>query len=237
MRLKFTIFVWCLMLSLSSASAEFKKNTLLELYSSESCSSCPPADMWMSRLKDDKRVFKTVFPVVFHVDYWNNLGWIDQLSDEEMTERQVSLAKLWPKSSVYTPGFIVNGNEWKNWHKTEIPISGGSSLYELTFKQTKGLNFTVNVKTGSSGKENLIVRMALLGFGIESDVAAGENSGKKLTHDFAVLKWGWKTYTAGTTINFMFSNPKLNFKKLAVVTWLEKAGNPIPLQVTGGYIK
>ena len=68
---------------------------LVELYSSESCSSCPPADRWMSTLKGHPGLWKSFVPVVFHVDYWNDLGWKDGLSASSMTKRQRDVAATW----------------------------------------------------------------------------------------------------------------------------------------------
>src|SRR5271154_7473575 len=71
------------------ASSGTSRVQLLELYSSESCSGCPPADAWVSELKEKSDLWKHVVPVVFHVDYWNYLGWKDGLSSDTMTKRQV----------------------------------------------------------------------------------------------------------------------------------------------------
>ena len=86
---------------------------LVELFTSEGCSSCPPADRWMSQLKDDKRLWKQVVPVAFHVDYWDYIGWPDRFATPEYSERQKNHRRLGNVYSVYTPGFLVNGREWQ----------------------------------------------------------------------------------------------------------------------------
>ena len=63
-------------------SSQEQRTTLIELYTSEGCSSCPPADRWLSRLKDDPRLWKQIVPLAFHVDYWNYLGWRDRFMTE-----------------------------------------------------------------------------------------------------------------------------------------------------------
>src|ERR1700688_327791 len=83
--------------------------SLLELYSSEGCSSCPPADEWLSSLTGAKGLWADFVPVAFQVDYWNRLGWKDPLSSSEFTARQQAYANFWKKSSVYTPGLVLNG--------------------------------------------------------------------------------------------------------------------------------
>ena len=86
----------------STASAEPTKFTsgaqqvaILELYTSEGCSSCPPAESWLNNLKASPDLWKHFVPVAFHVDYWNSLGWTDRWSSPEFSERQRDYAKLW----------------------------------------------------------------------------------------------------------------------------------------------
>lgn len=218
-------------------SVAFERNTMLELYSSESCSSCPPADIWVTGLMKDARVFKTLFPVVFHVDYWNHLSWKDSLSSELMTKRQIDLSQQWEKSSVYTPAFIVNGEEWRKRGSGTLPETTKHSRYELRMVDNSDLNLRIDINSGKGQSEKLILRVALLGFGIETNVTDGENSGHKLVHNFAVLDWDWKNAETGNKMVIKFKKPVLKYTKLAAVAWLEKAGNPVPIQVTGGYLK
>src|SRR3954471_4399456 len=88
---------------------------LIELYTSEGCSSCPPAEAWLSKLKSDPGLWKDFVPLAFHVDYWDRLGWRDRFSSRQWTERQSNYASLLRQSSVYTPEFIRNGAEWSDW--------------------------------------------------------------------------------------------------------------------------
>src|SRR5271156_2248162 len=88
---------------------------LVELYTSEGCSSCPPAESWLSKLKNKPGLWSDFVPVAFHVDYWNGLGWRDKLSSEEYSERQRNYARDWSEDEVYTPEFVLNGKEWRNW--------------------------------------------------------------------------------------------------------------------------
>src|ERR1700676_1589940 len=85
---------------------------LLELFTSEGCSSCPPAEAWLGKLKSDDRLWKDFVPIAFHVDYWDGLGWKDRFAQPEWTRRQNSYAVRWGGSSVYTPGFVLDGREW-----------------------------------------------------------------------------------------------------------------------------
>src|SRR5215469_1671392 len=91
------------------------QNTLIELFTSEGCSSCPPAEKWLSGLKSNQELWKRIIPVAFHVDYWDHLGWRDRFAKSEFTSRQQRYAAAWGGDSVYTPGFVDNGKEWRNW--------------------------------------------------------------------------------------------------------------------------
>jgi hypothetical protein len=88
------------------------QTALLELYTSEGCSGCPPAEAWLSQLKNLPRLWKDFVPVAFHVDYWDYLGWRDPWATKGFSERQRSYAQPWGSDSVYTPGFVLNGKEW-----------------------------------------------------------------------------------------------------------------------------
>ncbi len=88
---------------------------LLELFTSEGCSSCPPAETWLSSLKASPRLWKDFLPVAFHVDYWDRLGWRDPWSSKQFSDRQRAYAGSWGNASIYTPGFVLNGEEWRVW--------------------------------------------------------------------------------------------------------------------------
>src|SRR5262249_42040088 len=98
-----------------------KKVSLLELYTSEGCSSCPPAEKWLSGLKDSSQLWANVVPVVFHVDYWDSQGWPDALASKDYTARQYLYVQKWNAPSAYTPGFVLNGKEWRGWYSQEYP--------------------------------------------------------------------------------------------------------------------
>ena len=92
-----------------------QQTALVELYTSEGCSSCPPAEAWMSRLQGDPGLWKKFVPIAFHVDYWDRLGWRDRFSSRQWTERQSRYAALWQSESVYTPAVVLSGKELRNW--------------------------------------------------------------------------------------------------------------------------
>ena len=87
--------------------------TVVELYTSEGCSSCPPADRWLSTLKGQPGVLA----LAFHVNYWDRLGWPDRFASAEATARQHELAQRAGSRNVYTPQVIANGRDWRFWPK------------------------------------------------------------------------------------------------------------------------
>ena len=76
---------------------------LIELYTSEGCSSCPPADRWLGALAGRQGLWKDFVPVEFHVNYWDSLGWKDRLSTPEFTAREYAYSSAWGAPNVYTP--------------------------------------------------------------------------------------------------------------------------------------
>lgn len=94
-----------------SATSPVTAGHLVELYTSEGCSSCPPADRWLRNLpaRDD------VVALAFHVDYWDYLGWRDRFADSRFTDRQRAMAARAGSGTVYTPEVALDGREWRRW--------------------------------------------------------------------------------------------------------------------------
>src|SRR3979411_423943 len=93
---------------------------LIELFTSQGCSSCLPAEEWMSGLKNQPRLWQDIVPVAFHVDYWDHLGWRDPFASKTWTERQADYSVRWKGDSVYTPAFALDGKEW---HYGKLPAT------------------------------------------------------------------------------------------------------------------
>src|SRR5947208_6595486 len=89
-----------------------QRTHLIELFTSQGCSSCPPAEAWLSKLKREPRLWQDFVPLAFHVDYWDRLGWRDPVAAKEWTARQYQYSANWKSESVYTPGFVLDGHEW-----------------------------------------------------------------------------------------------------------------------------
>jgi hypothetical protein len=216
-------------LTAAECSAKSAKHTvpLLELYTSEGCSSCPPADQWLSGLKinDQKLV-----PLAFHVDYWDYIGWKDRFAKASYTERQRKSAAQGGLGFVYTPQFILNGKDFRSWNDTRLE-QGINSIHQQPATAELSLNFS-NKENGeiliSAAAQTMLtddakdadVYVALYENKLNSMINAGENMGRTLKHDYVVrelfgpytfdnknqfskafiLKSDWKTRNAGAVV-------------------------------------
>jgi len=165
-----------------------KQTALIELYTSEGCSSCPPAETWLSRLKESSGMWKDFVPLAFHVDYWDYLGWRDPWANKLFSDRQRNYANQWRSESIYTPGFVLNGKEWRDWSgRKDGPKSAGANVGGLTVSSSDTNRWQVNFAPANTGSAAYEVHAALLAGGLSSNVKAGENRGRLLNHDFVVL--------------------------------------------------
>ena len=215
---------------------------LLELYTSEGCSSCPPAETWLSRLKESPKLWKDFVPVAFHVNYWDYLGWKDPFATETYSDRQRDYAAHWRSRSVYTPGFVLDGKEWRGWgNRNELPRASSKSVGVLTARSEDGKQWTLYFQpTTNSSPSSYEFHAALLGFDLSSDVKAGENSGRKLEHDFVVLALADATaskdgekFQAVVSLN---SKPVIPSKRQAFVAWATSSKDVRSVQALGGWL-
>ena len=213
--------------------------SLIELYASEGCSSCPPADAWISRLKTNPDLWKRIVPVVFHVDYWNNLGWPDRFANAANTTRQRRYASVWGTNSVYTPGFVLNGREWRDWAQTRAPAEPSAVKAGKLTVTTNDASVQVVFAPEYSIPAPLRVEFALLGSDLESDVKRGENSGRKLRHDFTVLYFAVAPMRLenGRFMASLALPPKTTDTPAALAAWVTFGDAQPPLQATGGWLR
>lgn len=234
-----------LTLSIQAGNVVFKSSrtdaALLELYSSEGCSSCPPAEAWVSELKHSPGLFKEVFPVVFHVDYWDRLGWRDRFADALYTRRQRDYAAALDQDSVYTPEFVTGGREWKAWFDGDRqPHSSTPTTGELSLQVSPDGRQVVGSyipDTQATSPSSYTLNVAFLGTNIRIDVRGGENGGRRLLHDFVVLDF--TSVPLSKSRGFQSSQVKLqsstNYQPGAVVAWVSSSSGRV-VQVAGGYL-
>lgn len=224
------------------AGASFESSdrqvALIELFSSEGCSSCPPADEWMAQLRREPGLWKDFVPVEFHVDYWNRLGWLDPFSKTAFTDRQHRYAEEWGKKSVYTPGFVLNGEEWKaNVLGGRNAPSPGAAVGILKVKEKTKRVFEVTFHP-KAPEGVWMAACILLGNGLVSRITSGENGGKTLTHEFVALGMdsnplvkGGKDFSATLDVSAPL---KMTPKSLSLAVWVWNSKSLRPIQATGG---
>lgn len=214
--------------------------SLLELYTSEGCSSCPPADEWVSELKTDPRLWRELVPVAFHVDYWDYIGWPDRFATADFGDRQRRYAASGTVKSVYTPGLVVNGGEWRAWFRNpKLKLEHAENVGPLQL-EVNDTGVSARFEPAQSTAGALELHVAVLGFDMSSQVQSGENSGRRLNHDFVVLghqvqdlQQIGREYFVNTTL------PQIRHDaaRKAVAAWVSEAGQPHPLQAVGGWLK
>ena len=170
---------------------------LLELYTSEGCSSCPPADKFVSGLQKGGLTAEQVVPLALHVDYWDYIGWKDVYGRRDFTERQRWLSQLANSRTIYTPEIFVTGAEVRDWNWSlrggvagvvkRVNAKPAQADIGITLGKLAGQTLPVEISTRSAPGGRLYV--ALYENGITSDVRAGENRGESLKHDYVVRDW------------------------------------------------
>lgn len=200
--------------AICSAASGPSRNSLLELYTSEGCSSCPPADRWLSHLPGDVGLV----PLAFHVDYWDRLGWRDPFAQAAFSQRQRALNS--GPGWVYTPQVVLDGKDFRAWSRglpTRSTAPAAVNL-ALTLVQTAE---RMEVQADSRFDDPAVGRgaqlfLALTENRLSSDVTAGENARRILHHDHVVrrlagpldphhaslrfrLQPGWKAADLGVT--------------------------------------
>lgn len=175
---------------------------LLELYTSEGCSSCPPADEWLSNLPDKGLGADKLVPLSLHVDYWNYIGWRDPYSSSQYTARQREVAWRNRLSSIYTPQMVLNGQDYRAWRRQDIrrrvedtnalpaTVKLVMSWSEQQTGGDKSLSVRVNAQFNSllAVSSQPVVNLAVFENRLVSRVDAGENDGRTLEHDFVVRR-------------------------------------------------
>lgn len=230
-------FITCLIFwSFSVHALEFssgkQQNAVIELYTSEGCSSCPPAERWLSSYKTHPNLFTRIIPMAFHVDYWNYLGWEDRFADPAFSDRQRRMKRQGLLQGVYTPGVLVSSQEWRTWRAASHPLPAVK-------KEVGILSVKVDLKTD---KPNLLVQfskkgayrvhLALLGMGLNSQVTSGENNRRTLEHDFVVIH-----HQVSNTWRLKMPNiPDFGQTQTALAVWVSEPNTEKIIQATASML-
>ena len=174
---------------------------LVELYTSEGCDSCPPADRWLSHLHGEI-AGRSFVAVAYHVDYWDRLGWKDRFGSADFTARQNEQTRRQQAGFVYTPQVSIQGRDYRDWQSADHLQRSLQSINKAPARARIALQ-VVSPTTGSAAEVGVavdaqvepgyrgdaVLTVALTQNGLVTEVAAGENAGKRLAHDHVVRAW------------------------------------------------
>jgi hypothetical protein len=201
-----TISLILLTLSTLASAAEKEKPmpttqptsfAIIELFTSQGCSSCPPADALLAEILKDARAKNfPIYPLAFHVDYWDRLGWRDPFSDPAHSDRQRAYSRIFQNDSIYTPQMIINGQtefvgsdrnrataEIKKALEQRARTTITLTLAPTSKSDTITLHYTV---AGAPADAAAILNIALVQRNLETKVLRGENAARTLKHDNVV---------------------------------------------------
>lgn len=182
-----------------SAQSPAGTTALVELYTSEGCDSCPPADRWLSSLGEKGLAPGKVVPIALHVDYWDYIGWKDPFAKPEFTLRQRLHAQLKRSRLVYTPQVLLQGQDFRGWSSgaferelARINARPAAAHIRLAIagRRPGALEVEVGAEVPDPARRgSAALFLATYESRLRSEVRAGENRGRTLAHDFVVFEW------------------------------------------------
>ena len=212
---------------------------LIELFTSEGCNSCPPADRWLSRNVAAGET-PDVIALAFHVDYWDRLGWKDRFASAQFTERQYETMQMNRARFVYTPEVLLGGHDFDDW-RAGAPATAVAATNARPARARVTLDAAIvdgrvvataaaTVDAGAPRRASLAV--ALVDNGLVSEVKAGENAGARLTHDHVVRRFASGVPVQGGSAHAAIDwpLPKEAGRAPTVVAFVEDASNGDVLQ-------
>ena len=203
---------------------------LLEEYTSEGCSSCPPADAWLRR-----SLGPDVAALAFHVDYWDDLGWRDRFAAAQHTQRQRAQAQRDGGSGIYTPQIVLDGRSWNGWYRGAAPTAQVPSRASLRVAIEDGpvlrvrMDASMAQSVDATGYRNYV---AIAENGLSSDVRAGENRGVRLHHDAVVRVFAGPLPFAGAHAELSLP-PDLDRREARLIAFVQRSTDGDVAQVLG----
>jgi len=240
-----------------SAVSPDNRVALIELYTSEGCSSCPPADKWLSALSASGLSSEQVLPLAMHVDYWDYIGWKDRFADPRYTNRQREHAVNNRLRSIYTPQVVTAGKDTRDWYRAGSFLSRIKTINE----ERAPLKIQLSASDVGTGGASMQVKVALnpvdaggnlparasihlMAYenSLSSEVSRGENAGELLTHERVVRAWARpKSLTDAPTTTLSFDRTielpaDVLLKNVGVAAFVEDADGAI-IQATECHLR
>lgn len=212
-----------------TADSRGERHHLLELYTSEGCSSCPPADRYLSGLQGQQRLW----PLAFHVDYWDNLGWPDRFAQPAFSQRQRTISTRHGRDFVYTPQFLLDGRDWRPDRAAAPWPFPPEPAGRLTLRSQWRAPGTLVVDGTWRGPPGHLY-LALHESGLETEVRDGENAGRHLRHDAVVRQLiGPRKVDRGRFRHTLRLAPDNAVAHLAVTAFITRPDEPSVIQALG----
>ena len=217
---------------------------LVELYTSEGCSSCPPADRQMRHLEEALDAGAQAVPLALHVPYWDYIGWKDRFARPAFAERQEWLVHANGQRTLYTPQFFVNGAELRatrtSLREQVRKLNGTAAAADIRLSAAQapaGVLRLAAQASAKSGDAPLVLFVALTESGLASTVSRGENAGATLEHDHVVREWIGPISLAGGSARVQRDirlPAAWNRSQLALVAFVQDERSGRVLQALGG---
>lgn len=202
---------------------------VVELFTSEGCSSCPPADRLLTKIIEKANPNQRIYCLSFHVDYWNYIGWNDPYSDKSFSERQRKYSRAFRSSRIYTPQMIVNGTTefvGSDRSRAEKAIEAGlgkNNTESLSISKPVVADGRLTVTFDFAGQSRpYLLNIALVERDLAQQVTRGENSGRKLTHDNVVRQLETREIKSSGNGKLSLPIPSIvNLDKCAVIAYVQ----------------
>lgn len=210
---------------------------LVELYTSEGCSSCPPADQQLSTLRRSLDADAEVVPLALHVDYWDGIGWKDPFAQAAFGRRHSALVTANQHRTVYTPHFFVSGGELREWRAdlrqsvrrvnaqpAQAEVQLQATLTPQGVLQLGAEARSLPTATGTTG-DTAQLYVAVTEDGLSTRVPRGENGGRTLAHDAVVRRWLGPVRLEGGSARLqqaVMLEPGWNRNRLSLVAFVQQ---------------
>ncbi|SCF17190.1 DUF1223 domain-containing protein [Micromonospora chokoriensis] len=206
---------------------------VVEMFTSQGCNSCPPAEELLTEIERDAREHgQAVFGLGFHVDYWDDLGWADQFADAAYTARQEAYARALRTRGLYTPQMVVNGTV--EFVGSDRRQASGAIAAALASPAATPLTVSVAAFDGQRvvldyqaerPPERTVVNVAIVERGLDSEIARGENAGRTLRQDNVVRGFASTSLDAAPGRVEVVAPVHLDPRSAAVVAYVQENGN------------
>ncbi|HEX9652566.1 MAG TPA: DUF1223 domain-containing protein, partial [bacterium] len=213
---------------------------VVELFTSEGCSSCPPADRLLGEiLHDAGRKQQRIFVLAFHVDYWDDIGWKDPYAKRAYSDRQRQYSRVFRSSQIYTPQMIVNGErefvgsnrshatsaiEWALSQSPRVTVN----LKIIAVEKPGGARLFYEVKPSHPAG---VLNLAIVERDLENDIRRGENAGRVLHHDNVVRAFKTVNLKDVASGDISLEIPvEMNLSKSAIIAYVQE---PSTMEILG----